>query len=57
MLHSTNSFLLTDAPDEFIPHNFMPLITKGMTLVEILFPPAFPGKATIPPGFVANIFS
>ena len=52
-----NSLLLIDEPDESIHHNFTPLIIKGITVVFIFIPPAFPQAATIPPGFVcANIF-
>ena len=47
-----NSLLLIDAPDESIPHNFTPLIMKGITVVFIFIPPAFPQDATIPFGFV-----
>ena len=46
-----NSLLLIEAPDESIPHNFTPLIIKGITVVFIFIPPAFPQDATIPFGF------
>ena len=37
-----------DAPEESIPHSLTPLIIKGITVVFIFIPPAFPQAATIP---------
>ena len=45
-----NSLLLIEAPEESFPHNFTPLMMKGITDVFILIPPAFPQAATIPLG-------